>query len=139
SPPGEGIRAAGTGPPFIGFATPKVGRAPGCIPLTPFFRPNALIYRSWASLVFYNRLSSDMARGRYRGLVNRLRTLILSKCASRGARSKAACWPPAFAFGSTVGAKEGEAVLGASADRLSRSAAHALTQANATPAGKSMR
>jgi len=30
-------------PPFIGRATPKLGRAPGALPLTPFLRPNALI------------------------------------------------------------------------------------------------
>jgi hypothetical protein len=30
-------------PPFIGRATPKLGRAPGAMPLTPFLRPNALI------------------------------------------------------------------------------------------------
>jgi hypothetical protein len=34
----------GTAPPFIGRATPKLGRAPGAIPPTPFLRPNALIF-----------------------------------------------------------------------------------------------
>ena len=38
------------GPVFIGFATPKLGRAPGDIPPTPFLRPNALIYRPHSSI-----------------------------------------------------------------------------------------
>src|SRR6478735_9659155 len=42
SPPvgwGSGL----TTPPFMGRATPKLGRAPAPIPPTPFLRPNALI------------------------------------------------------------------------------------------------
>ena len=44
APPGTGaaLLEAST-PPFIGRATPKLGRAPGAIPPMPFFRPNALI------------------------------------------------------------------------------------------------
>jgi hypothetical protein len=40
----------GATPPFIGRATPKLGRAPAAIPPTPFLRPNALILSSTSKL-----------------------------------------------------------------------------------------